>query len=137
MENKEFKLENKFIKKLLEKIKEEDWTYSIDFNGEPEDNDVVVEFYKFSPAGEDFSFNVFYKKTGNSEEECKELLKEIKEYEFDSEEHAAMWIEHRGKNGTPNSIKYLIKDADDIKEMVDEFKDNFCVFEYYTEDEDE
>ena len=31
-----------------------------------------------------------------------------------------MWIEHRGKNGVPGSIRTLINDADAIQEMYNE-----------------
>ena len=37
---------------------------------------------------------------------------------FDPDEHAEMWIENRGENGTPNSIKDLINDALDIEKMI-------------------
>ena len=31
-----------------------------------------------------------------------------------------MWVEHRGENGVPNSIRELIDDADAIQGMLDE-----------------
>ena len=34
---------------------------------------------------------------------------------FDAEDHAEMWIESRGKNGVPESIKDLLEDAEWIK----------------------
>lgn len=39
---------------------------------------------------------------------------------FDADEHAEMWIEHRGQNGVPDSIRMLINDADAIQEMYNE-----------------
>ena len=34
------------------------------------------------------------------------------------DEHAAMWVNLRGKRGVPNSIRVLVDDADSIKEFL-------------------
>ena len=39
---------------------------------------------------------------------------------FDPDEHAEMHIENRGRGGTPSSIRVLIDDANDIKDMLKE-----------------
>ena len=73
-----------------------------------------AEFYKNSPAGEDFGFTVFY-------ENADDLIYEIKEYsmEFDPDEHIEMWIEARnnGVAGVPTTIE-LCKDAEAIDKMI-------------------
>lgn len=40
--------------------------------------------------------------------------------DFDADEHAEMWVRHRGEGGCPSSVRKLIDDADAIKEMLEE-----------------
>ena len=76
-------------------------------------DDGTVDFSKYSPAGEDFSFTV----------NAKEAEKEIYEFynDFDVDEHVEMWIEAR-KSGTPGvpSTRELVEDAEDIYKMLKE-----------------
>ncbi len=71
-----------------------------------------VEFY--SDAGEDVVETVFY--NGTSED----FIRAFREMAmiFDADEHAAMWVNLRGKRGVPNSIRVLVDDADSIKEFL-------------------
>lgn len=71
-----------------------------------------VEFY--SDAGEDVVETVFY--NGTSED----FIRAFREMAmiFDADEHAAMWVDLRGKRGVPNSIRVLCDDADNIKEFL-------------------
>ena len=65
-----------------------------------------------SPLGEDLplEFDV---------DAVKELVGEVKELadNYDSDEHVEMWIDSRGKNGVPESIRDLLDDAETIGEM--------------------
>lgn len=81
-----------------------------------QNNEVYLS--KFSPAGEDFGFYVYHLVP-------EVFIKEVRSYadNFDIDEHAAMWIESRGRNGIPSSIRTLIDDADNIKTMLDELAD--------------
>lgn len=102
----------KALEELLDKAEDLDWCSNIDtMNGD-------VEIQKHSPLGEDFLMDIPFDKYHQSESFLNNLL----EYadSFDPDEHAAIWIENRGKNGTPNSIMELIKDAYDIKDMISE-----------------
>ena len=76
-------------------------------------DDGTVDFSKYSPAGEDFSFTV----------NAKEAEKEIYEFynSFDVDKHVEMWIEAR-KSGTPGvpSTRQLVEDSEDIYEMLKE-----------------
>lgn len=70
-----------------------------------------VDLRKYSPAGEDFGF---YVETDN-------FIENVREYadNFDPDEHAEMWVENmHSVSGVPQSIRTLIQDADDIKDML-------------------
>ena len=99
-------LEQKYIY-ILE---ENDWSVS------SYTNDGRVELEKYSPAGEDFLMCV----------EIENFPKSVREYanDFDSDEHAEMWINARGRvRGVPNSIRELINDAEAIQDMLNELAD--------------
>jgi hypothetical protein len=106
------------MKSLIKKAENLDWkvTNSRDCGFTVEKGVTELEFSKYSPAGEDFSFSV----SGKTQ---KELKDEIKSYanDFDVDEHIELWVEARknGVGGVP-SIKELVEDADAIKEMLEE-----------------
>lgn len=99
----------KTIKEIGEHL---DWT--VEFESQEQ-----IAFYQNSPAGEDFGFTIEVKDKNNLEE----IKKEIRKYadDFDIDEHVEMWLPHRGKGGCPNTIKDLLEDAKDIKEMLEDF----------------
>ena len=105
----------KELEKFLEKAEGLDWSYNL---YKEDDNCTCVEMEKYSPLGEDFSMTIYFDK----EDSVNTFMDGLKEYylAFDPEDHAAMWIENRGKNGTPDSIRDLLDDAENIKEMIDE-----------------
>ena len=73
-----------------------------------------VELETYSPEGEDVIIPLIY--DGTEED----FIRQFERYaeDFDAEEHAEMWIEGRGKNGVPDSIKDLLEDAEWQKEML-------------------
>lgn len=75
-------------------------------------NDGRVEIENYSPAGEDLIVCV----------EVENFPESVYEYasDFDADEHAEMWVGHRGEGGYPSNIRELIDDADAIKEMLEE-----------------
>lgn len=75
--------------------------------------DDCVELCKQSPAGEDFSICVDTRRFVDSVKACAA--------DFDQDEHIEMWIEARrnGTEGVP-STRELVKDAEDINEMLRE-----------------
>ena len=97
------------FEKLVDKAEKIGWTVYID-----ED---VWDFRQYSPAGEDFWFFIS-KNDVNSEED---MVREVRSYAngFDTEEHVQMWLEggRNGVSGVPD-LKTLVKDADDIKLML-------------------
>lgn len=96
--------------KYIDILEENDWIVS------SYTNDGRVELEKYSPAGEDFLMCV----------EIENFSESVREYanDFDVDEHAAMWIEARGRvRGVPNSIRELIEDAEAIQEMLNDLAD--------------
>lgn len=77
-------------------------------------NGYEVELETYSPCGEDIIISVTY--DGTEEDFIKQF--NIYANNFDSDEHTEMWINSRGKNGVPNSIKELLEDAEWQKEML-------------------
>lgn len=96
--------------RLLDKAEELGWGHCEDRNG-------GVELEKHSPAGEDFLLYSCPKE---------DLAKEVRYYAkgFDPEEHIRELLNAKanGFAGVPD-IKTLVKDADDIQEMLDELAD--------------
>lgn len=72
-----------------------------------------IEIETYSPEGEDVIVSLIYDGT---EEGFIAALVDYANW-FDAEEHAEMWIESRGKNGVPESIKDLLEDAEWQKNM--------------------
>ena len=103
------------LERLKEIIEENGWTIEeVSFGG----NDKGLELFKYSPAGEDFSFVV------NSADDPNEIIKNIFEYEdeYDPNEHMSLWVENAGQNGTPD-LMTLAEDAKDIGKMIEELAD--------------
>lgn len=116
------------IDDLLDKAEELGWCIH-------EENE-EWEFGQYSPAGEDFNFCVCTSDVNGPED----LVREIRSYadDFDAEEHAKMWIEAQGHvSGVPD-IKTLVKDADDIKLMLNKLASAMeDVLEGEADDEDD
>lgn len=76
--------------------------------------DKIATFSQYSPAGEDFGFDCFYKDAEDLEMEI------VKAYDdFDIDEHVEMWIEakHNGVSGVPDVVT-LVDDARAIDDML-------------------
>lgn len=104
-------IRNKELEDLLSMA--EDWNYRI---YSEEDAHTYVELQRESPAGEDFIMYIYF----NQSKPVTSFLEDLKEYyeDFDPEEHAEMYIDSRGQNGVPGTIRELLDDADAIKEMI-------------------
>ena len=78
-----------------------------------------IELETFSPKGEDVIVPLIYDGTEDS------FIAAFIEYAnwFEAEDHAEMWIEGRGTNGVPESIKDLLEDAEWIKNILLEVAD--------------
>ena len=104
---------NAELEKFLEKVYDLDWSYNL---YKEDDNCTYAELEKYSPLGEDFSMTVHFSEHNPEGSFLEDLRNSY--IGFDPDEHAEMWIENRGENGTPNSIRDLINDALDIEKMI-------------------
>ena len=107
-------------KRIEELLEEHDFSLCGEITeryGEKGQYDIELETY--SPKGEDVIVSLTY--DGTEED----FIHEFIDYAngFDAEDHAEMWIESRGKNGVPDSIKDLLEDAEWIKDTLMEIAD--------------
>lgn len=106
------------LKTLKNKIEALGWNVyeDISFGG----GDTGWQISQCSNLGEDFGFCIVVNNLPET------AIKNIKEYayNFDPDEHAEMWVDLRGQNGVPNSIRDLIEDADYIKKMLEDLADS-------------
>lgn len=95
-------------KELRQKIEEADFKIT--------ETDLDIEFQKYSPEGQDFSFTI--DKLGTLED----LADSIYDYYecYDPSEEAYIWLDSsgHGKNGAPYDMKDVYEDMVACKEMV-------------------
>lgn len=105
----------KFSKKIEEVLEKFDFSLCGEITERcDEKGKYDVELETCSPEGEDVIVSLIYDGTE------KDFIRAFIEYanSFNDEEHAAMWIENRGKNGVPESINDLLIDARWIKNIL-------------------
>lgn len=104
------------MKILLAKAEELGW-WSSAWIEESQNNRTYVEMGQHSPAGEDFSMIIDF----DAEDQCSSFRDSLESYyeDFDIDEHIEMWVEAKrsGTSGVP-SIRRLVKDAEDIDDMI-------------------
>lgn len=119
---------NKEIREILDKA---DFCYSEvtktkNYLGETE---YEIDIYQGTPCGEDW--HCFITFDGTNEGFCQA----VKRYcdDFDVEEEQMPYIEMRGKNGVPNSIRDLIKDGEWKEETLDNLATELMSWYYENE----
>ncbi len=110
---KESRKMKKVSKKIIEALEANDWSLSEVYE---QDGKYYVEIENYSPAGENIIETVWFDGTSKGFVQGLEELAES----FDADEHAELWVDKRGKNGVPETIRELIDDADAIQEMLNE-----------------
>lgn len=84
----------------------------------------VFDFYKFTPAGQDFSFTATMQ-----ENDFDSLIEEIENYynDFDPDEEAYVWLDHsgHGRNGAPYHMRDVLDDMEAAEKMVGELLEAF------------
>lgn len=106
---------NKVLDDFLKKALDLNWSYNL---YKEDDGRTYAEMEKYSPLGEDFGMIIDF----SEENPVDTFMNDLQDYYycFDAEEHAEIRIDNRGKNGIPYSIKDLLDDAKDIKDMIGE-----------------
>ena len=71
-------------------------------------NEFIVEINQGTPLGEDWWEAIWFDGTNDR------FVEAIRDRynNFDVDEETEIWIENRGKNGVPSSIKALVEDAE-------------------------
>lgn len=91
-----------------------------------DDNRMVMDIGQSTPQGEDWHVQV---EMGNGT--YQDIINNIKDtsFYFDVDEEAEIWIENRGKNGVPSSIKALVEDAEwkeqELRELANKIESTF------------
>ena len=117
------------LNKMFDKMQELDWKFDVP---EIEEGiEVEIEIENYSPEGENLATTICFDGTPMG------LINALDEHyeSFDVDEHVELWIDGRGKNGVPSSIKDLVADAEAIEEMYKELYEAIC--EIYKEGEQE
>lgn len=104
------------------------WSFRVyDLN----DADVGFIFEAWSPAGEDLPYEgslVNLPRDGRGAYEvapedalayCAKFMR-IEADGFDVDEHVELWIDGRGRNGVPGTVRELLDDAEEIQKMLNE-----------------
>lgn len=75
---------------------------------EKQGNDFIVEINQGTPLGEDWWEAIWFDGTNDG------FVEAVRDRynNFDVDEEAEIWVECRGRNGVPSSIKALVEDAE-------------------------
>ena len=111
-ESKKLNEDNTTDLESLKNILENDGWGPIDES--EQDGKTVWEIRQFTPAGEDWSFVIFFDGT------AKDAINEIASYanDFDADEEQSTYIDMRGQRGIPDDIQTLIDDGKWKKEAL-------------------
>lgn len=86
---------------------------------EKQGDDYYIEISQYTPLGEDWWVTIWFDGT---DEGFIEAMREMYDG-FDVDEETEIWIECRGKNGVPSSIKALVEDAEWKESILGELAD--------------
>lgn len=111
-------MNDELLDKMLERAEELDWNCRKEEQASPFGNgqiDYYIDFERYTPAGEDFLFTVFYKKP-------EYLPREIMSYadDFDLNDHVLRWLEAK-RNGD-SSVPNVVELVDDGRWIQNELK---------------
>ena len=86
---------------------------------EKQGDNYYTEINQYTPLGEDWWETIWFDGTDEG------FIEAIRERynTFDVDEETEIWIECRGKNGVPNSIKALVEDAEWKESILGELAD--------------
>lgn len=77
-------------------------------NVEKQGKELYVELGRYTPCGEDWWETIWFDGTNDG------FIEAVRDRynNFDVDEEAEIWVECRGRNGVPSSIKALVEDAE-------------------------
>lgn len=116
-------------KEIIEVIKKEGFSVQVD----KQSNGYCADLNQSTLLGEDWWVCIVFDETEE------DFVNEFRDYYygFDPEDEAEIYIQNRGKNGIPNSIRDLLDDQDWKDEKLKSLLDALDDYIYNKEDEDE
>ena len=112
---------NKKFEKIYEIAEREGWAVDYSYNDEKE-KEVFLSFYKDSPAGQDFYFQVYVPNEEDEDIFYDNVADAIYEYweGFDVCYETYIWLDEtgHGKNGAPNDMMDVYKDMKACEDMI-------------------
>lgn len=95
----------KLSNKIIKIVENNDFNMG---NVEKQNNSFYVDISQYTPLGEDWYETIWFDGTN------KGFIRAVRDNynSFDVDEEVEIWIENRGKNGVPNSIRALVEDAE-------------------------
>lgn len=104
------KIEKRLPKKVMDVLENCGWRLN---SIEKQDGEYCAEIENCSPAGEDLVETIWYNGTANGFIDAVDCWCA----DFDVDEHVELWIDKRGKNGVPGTVRELVEDAEAIEQM--------------------
>ena len=116
-------------KEIIEVIDKEGFSVQVD----KQSNGYCADLNQSTPLGEDWWVCVVFDETED------DFVDEIRDYYvgFDPEDEVELYIQNRGKNGIPTSIRALLDDQDWKDEKLKSLSDALDDYIYNKDDEDE
>lgn len=118
----------KLHKDILKVI--EDFQFGIVEN-ESQDNENYITLERFTPAGEDWCPTIWFDGTNDGFVESVRKLYD----DFDVDEEAEIWIDRRGEDGIPSSIRVLVNDAEWKENTLGELTEELEKLDFEEEEE--
>lgn len=116
-------------KEIIEVIEKEGFSVQVC----KQQNGYCADLNQSTPLGEDWWVCIVFDETEE------DFVNEFRDYYcgFDPEDEAEIYIQNRGKNGVPNSIRDLLDDQDWKEEKLKSLIDALDDYIYNKDDEDE
>ena len=116
-------------KEIIEVIEKEGFTVLIS----KQQNGYCVDLNRSTPLGEDWWVGIIFDETE------KDFVTEVRDYYmgFDPDNEVELYVKNRGRNGTPNSIRALLKDQDWKDEKLKSLSDALDDYLYNKDEDDE
>lgn len=109
--------ENNNTKAVVQCAESKGWNVHVDST--QKENAVIFDFYKFTPAGQDFSFTATMQ-----DDDFNSLIEDVENFynAYAPDEEAYIWLDHsgHGRNGAPYHMRDVLNDMEAAEIMVGE-----------------